>query len=44
MTCYAAVMCEFEGYAVVLGTLFGLQAVLRIVHPRQRTRRFAGLA
>jgi hypothetical protein len=44
MTCYAAASREFEGYAVVLGTLFSLQAVLTLFHLRRRTRRRAGLA
>jgi hypothetical protein len=44
MTCYAAVSREFEGYAVVLGTLFGLQSILTLFHLRRRTRRHAGLA
>jgi hypothetical protein len=44
MTCYAAVRRDFEGYAVVLGTLFSLQAVLTFVHLHKRTRGFAGVA
>jgi hypothetical protein len=44
MTCYAAVSRDFEGYAVVLGTLFSLQAVLTLIHLHWRTRRFTSLA
>jgi hypothetical protein len=44
MTCYAAVTRDFEGYAVVLGTLFSLQAVLTLIHLQRRTRRLSGLA
>lgn len=44
VTCYAAVTRDVEGYAVVLGTLFSVQAVLTLVHLHHRTRRFAGLA
>ncbi len=44
MTCYGAVTRDFEGYGVVLGTLFSLQAVLTLIHVQRRTRRPAGLA
>lgn len=44
MTCYEAVTRDFEGYAVVLGTLFSLQAVLTLIHLQRRTRRSSGLA
>ncbi len=44
MTCYAAVRRDFEGYAVVVGTLFSLQAVLTLIYLQRRTRRSSGLA
>ncbi len=44
ITCYAALTRDFEGYAVVLGTLFSLQAVLTLIHLQRRTRRLPGLA
>ncbi len=44
MTCYSAMTRDFEGYAIVLGTLFGLQAVLTLIYLQRRTCRLSGLA
>jgi hypothetical protein len=41
MTCYANVTGHFEGYGVVLGLLFTVQACLTLAHLRSRPRAFA---